>query len=201
MEHSIVAVTPAVKPIRVHLCHDQVTEPKPERCYCSMHVTNSQAEIMIANGEAYWLLVQRGEQKFEKHNAIVLTAAKVAEIKIESDAHVKEFREWLAKTDSDITLTADEVWAALTNPQSVMKRYRSLNQKLGFVYWLWETVLLKADLHPDRGMSMTLAPEGLGQIETGGYDAAKINEIAKWDDESLPAKPNRPSGHGPDADE
>lgn len=206
MEHSIVAVIPADNPVRVHMCFDQVTENQPDRCYCSKHVSRSQAEILIANGEAYWLIVQRGDQTFPKHNAIVLTAATVAKIKIESDKHVKEFREWLANTDSTITLDSNEVWAALTNPQNLVEKYPGLIEKLGelirLAYEFWDSILIKADLHPDRGMTMSHAPAGQGQLVTGGYDSITLDEVSAHDDRSgIPAQRTRPGGFRPDADE
>lgn len=161
--------------------------------------------MMVARGDAYWLIVQRGDQHFPKRDAIVLTAETVAQIKIESDPHVKGFREWLAKTDSTITLTADEIWAALTNPQNLVEMYPSLIEKfgelIGLAYEYWDSILIKADLHRHRGMSMTWAPAGVGRIETGGYDSILIDKIAAHDDENAPAERVRPGGHGPDADE
>jgi hypothetical protein len=71
------------------------------------------------------------------------------------------------------------------------------------------TVLSRLRYKPGKGLFLKNAPRGLGKIETGGYDTAKINTVVTEQERAkggksifrAPAKSFRPEGHGPDSTE
>jgi hypothetical protein len=90
LTNSIVALVPKAKPptqtVRVHGCFDITKgELKPERCYCNVQLSVTEADEMIAGGTATWLMATREvhgvKQTYPIHNAIVLTAEEYAKRK------------------------------------------------------------------------------------------------------------------------
>jgi hypothetical protein len=132
---SIVSLTPKKEPskdvVRIHACFDITKEHLPDRCYCDLHVTREEAEIMIAAGIATWLLVTREGTTYPLHNALVLTATEVAKreaairkMKRPKGPSVAKFlmtlqaavsKGIIKKADAD--LSESEIWAGFKNPE------------------------------------------------------------------------------------
>jgi hypothetical protein len=125
LTNSIVALVPKAKAptqtVRVHGCFDITKGEKPERCYCNVQLSVPEADEMIADGTATWLMATREvrgvKQTYPIHNAIVLTAEEYAKRKswikaMKPGRPVAKFRAALRDA-----LTVEQILDGLEDPE------------------------------------------------------------------------------------
>jgi len=202
-----------------------------ERCYCSFHVQGSTALEMVGEGKAAWNQVERGDQRYEIHSAIVLSADEVAKLQAEARRQalpqtkpIAKFRVALADAVyagaiavSDAELSDDQIFAALQDPTKFCKTtalpIRLDQTGVGLSRALRRTSLSARFLQAvgwywnkliptvSRYLFLRGAPQGRGRIVTGGYTTEKNGYLMAAQERREHGRKVAPGGFGADSDD
>ncbi len=219
--------------IKLHRCFNQIAgQEKPNSCSCKDRITFSEASAMIVRGEADWLLIRNPKinalVKFQR--AIVARPSK-SEIKEQSTqlqtyrknetGILERFRKFALSEFSKgnipqavVKVSDAELRVYLASPEQLRELFPEFGIKrlwkrltdFSSDFWINHADAIK--ISEDTGKYMKLAPQGRGKVVTGGYDLAKLEQVAAYDVDAASESGNqrelgslfrvRPEGYGPD---